>query len=401
MVQTLQLSGGALINPVIHDLSVAGGSPTGAIARALHAHLFERVTEELAGRLIKPPVIKPDPGPAAGNPSTLPALARAGHELWYAEVRFSTLPDTAVQSIDVLGDSLLEVLRIDYGQGISRASRFKVSLLKRQTNHILTLNHLRIPGALFQRVLNAVDPDALQQPLLANFCPGPDINGFRTVSFDHVLTGDRTFCSCSKAIHRHMLAEARARVSGYAAGSWPQQMVAMLKNAQYREGMCHLCLARQQSPEEAARRYGANIETGFESYIDQVMFDMGVDRKTARAEIQQVLGLSRWVREAKLYALARELFPDQRILREASPDWLGRMRLDIYLPELKLVLEHQGEQHFRPISAFGGEDAHSRVVERDALKRQLCQANGVEVVDVRYDAALSKASLAHRLRKYL
>ena len=130
-------------------------------------------------------------------------------------------------------------------------------------------------------------------------------------------------------------------------------------------------------------------------------FDIGMDRKTARAEIQQVLGLSRWVREAELFALVRNLFKDQLIQREASPDWLGRMRLDIYLPDLKLAIEHQGEQHYHPVAVFGGEEAFVRVVERDALKRQLCQANGVEVVDVRFDAPLTKPALRQRLHRYL
>ncbi|MCP2938061.1 hypothetical protein NK983_35735, partial [Salmonella enterica subsp. enterica serovar Typhimurium] len=75
---------------------------------------------------------------------------------------------------------------------------------------------------------------------------------------------------------------------------------------------------------------------------------------------------------AELYGVVRDLFPDTRVLREASPEWLGRMRIDIYLPELKLAIEHQGEQHYRPIAVFGGEDAHLRVLERDALKRKLC-----------------------------
>lgn len=115
----------------------------------------------------------------------------------------------------------------------------------------------------------------------------------------------------------------------------------------------------------------------------------------------QLLGLSRWKREAQLFQIVRELFPDQRILREASPEWLGRMRLDIYLPELQLALEHQGEQHYRPIGAFGGEGAYTRVVERDALKRQLCRENEVEVLDVRFDAPISRAALRQRLLRYL
>lgn len=63
------------------------------------------------------------------------------------------------------------------------------------------------------------------------------------------------------------------------------------------------------------------------------MFDLGVDEKTAREEVKHILGLSRWV-------------------REASPEWLGRLRIDIYLPDLKLAFEHQGEQHYRPITVL-------------------------------------------------
>ena len=66
-----------------------------------------------------------------------------------------------------------------------------------------------------------------------------------------------------------------------------------------------------------------------------------------------------------------------------------------------LTIEHQGEQHYHPVAVFGGEEAFARVIERDALKRQLCQANGVEVVDVRFDAPLTKPALRQRLHRYL
>ena len=143
------------------------------------------------------------------------------------------------------------------------------------------------------------------------------------------------------------------------------------------------------------------FETNFKAYVDQVMFDLQVDSRTAQAEVMHVLGLSRWQRESALYGLVRDLFPDNQVLREASPEWLGRMRIDIYLPELKLAIEHQGEQHYRPIAVFGGEEAHRRVVERDELKRRLCNENGVDVVDFRFDAPITKASVKNRLRRYL
>ena len=43
----------------------------------------------------------------------------------------------------------------------------------------------------------------------------------------------------------------------------------------------------------------------------------------------------------------------------------SRMRLDIYLPDLKLAIEHQGEQHYQPITVFGGEEGHARLLERE------------------------------------
>ncbi len=107
------------------------------------------------------------------------------------------------------------------------------------------------------------------------------------------------------------------------------------------------------------------------------------------------------MREAELYRTICDLFVDLRIFREASPEWLGRMRLDIYLPELNLAIEHQGEQHYRPIAAFGGDRAHSRLLERDTLKRQLCQQHGVTVIDVRFDAPISKAALQQRLSRFI
>jgi len=173
------------------------------------------------------------------------------------------------------------------------------------------------------------------------------------------------------------------------------------KDAHYEEAVCHLCLARSIDKEEPIRRYGASVADGFEAYIDQLVFDEALDARTARGRVKQILGLDRWVKESALYAVIRELFPQNRVLREASPTWLGRMRLDIFLPELALAIEYQGQQHYQPVSAFGGEEGYARVQERDAEKRRICQENGVNLVDVRYDAPLTAAAIRQRLRRYL
>jgi hypothetical protein len=55
---------------------------------------------------------------------------------------------------------------------------------------------------------------------------------------------------------------------------------------------------------------------------------------------------------------------------------------DVYLPDLKIALEYQGEQHFRAIPYFGGEEGLLRTQERDRRKREISVANGVYQIDV-------------------
>ena len=386
---------------MVQDLRAPGVTPVIAVERALEAHIFERFRDELGARLVKPPVVRLHTMYFKERFATLPVLSSSGYETWYTEICFSTLPGDELPQLEIAGDGI-EILPVVYGLGVHRDTQTKIRSLKRQTNHEFRISHLRVPGQVFKEVMAQLVTDGeLKQPLLANFEPGLGTVGFRTVSFDHMLSGSRLFCRCAQQYHAFILAQSTALVSQYAEGSWPQSVVSLLKNATYAEDVCHICLARKLSPEESASRYGASIETGFEVFVDQMQFDLGVDATSAKAEVKLLLGLSRWVREAELYRIIRDLFPDQRVLREASPDWLGRMRLDIYLPGLKLAIEHQGEQHYRAISIFGGEEAHVLVLQRDALKRKLCKENGITVIDVRYDAPITKAAIRQRVLRFL
>lgn len=58
MTLELHLDGAALVEPAEQDLCAAGGSPTGAVARALQAQVFERLMGLLGDRLLKPPRIQ-------------------------------------------------------------------------------------------------------------------------------------------------------------------------------------------------------------------------------------------------------------------------------------------------------------------------------------------------------
>lgn len=401
----MRIDAADMIGPVVKDLTAPGATPVIAVESALEALLFERTRATLQGALCKPPNIIVHPGYFKDRYASLHALCKSGYMTWYPEVHFATAPGDGVAELP-LEPVGIEFLPIDYGFGVKRTAILKQKSLKTQINHQLRINHVRLPGSFFEQVSKLLKAKGeLEQPLIANFFAGVrfggvDFEGLRAVAFDHMLTGARVFCSCARGYHAKLWAEQKAMPQDNLGSVWSEFLV-KFKAAVYADGICHLCISRASTREEAARRYGPTVERGYAAYIDQVAHDLKVDLKSASAEIQHVLGLSRWVRESELYGVIRALFPDQRVLREASPPWLQRLRLDVYLPELQLALEHQGEQHYRPIAAFGGEEAHRKVLERDDLKRRLCIENGVTVIDVRFDAPITKASMRQRLQRYL
>jgi hypothetical protein len=385
---------------IVRDLSVAGVTPLVAVHRAIHSHLFEAFSSGLGAHLLKPPVVK-ECGRFDDSYATLSALSETGHDTWYTEVIVVTPVGESIEDLNVEGRGL-ELIPMGLLNRVQRSVQIATRTLKRQANHAVRINHLRLPGRVFQEIANELTGLSGVQPLIANFSFRHNLPGYRTVAFDNMFTGARVFCECARRAHTAMWTKAaRLKLDYVDEDSWAHQVVSLLKDAHYEDAVCHLCLARSIDKEEPRRRYGASVADGFEAYIDQLVFDEALDARTARERVKQILSLDRWVKESTLYAVIRELFPQNRVLREASPTWLRRMRLDIFLPELALAIEYQGQQHYQPVSAFGGEEGYVRIQERDDEKRLLCQENGVNLVDVRYDAPLTSAAIRQRLRRYL
>jgi hypothetical protein len=90
-----------------------------------------------------------------------------------------------------------------------------------------------------------------------------------------------------------------------------------------------------------------------------------------------------WISETELYHAIKDAFPKLEVINHAIPKWLGRQHLDVYIPEKKIALEFQGEQHDKPIRFFGGDEAFIATQERDARKASLCEKHGVKLIYVR------------------
>ena len=78
---------------------------------------------------------------------------------------------------------------------------------------------------------------------------------------------------------------------------------------------------------------------------------------------------------------------------EKKFEWLDYKSLDFYLPDYNIAIECQGEQHFKPIEYFGGDERFRDDIKRDKEKNRLCKDNNIDLIyyfDVKYLTLASK-----------
>lgn len=63
-------------------------------------------------------------------------------------------------------------------------------------------------------------------------------------------------------------------------------------------------------------------------------------------------------------------YQDLLVVSQASPEWLGRQRFDIYLPEINVAIEYNGIQHYKSVGLFGGDEGLLQTQLRDIEKER-------------------------------
>lgn len=104
-----------------------------------------------------------------------------------------------------------------------------------------------------------------------------------------------------------------------------------------------------------------------------------------------------WVAETLLYYEIRQAFAPLAVLHHASPDWLGKQHLDIFIPELRIAVEYQGLQHDEPVEYFGGKAAFEKTRIRDEKKQELCKKHDVKLILIKPGYVLDE--VVERIRK--
>lgn len=57
---------------------------------------------------------------------------------------------------------------------------------------------------------------------------------------------------------------------------------------------------------------------------------------------------------------------------------------DFYLPQLKILIEYQGKQHYEPVKHFGGKKAFNLQKRKDKIKRAYAKKRKILLITISY-----------------
>lgn len=207
------------------------------------------------------------------------------------------------------------------------------------------------------------------------------------------VCGNTYWCSCMSSAVQKLLSR-----EDYDRGSIQR----LTEQASQRDEVCHLCRG------VPVTSIGKNLKDGvsglmsrYFAYRTVAAIEHGGDWRAGENSLRTRLGIPKigegWIGEAVLLNRVIGLLPNEEIIHQGSPDWLGRQRFDIWIPQLKVAVEYNGQQHYAPVEVFGGEAGFAATRIRDAQKRQLCFENKVRLVEVSFDETITDVQLIDRI----
>ncbi len=324
-----------------------------------------------------------------------------GYVFEHFRIKIETLPNFIIEEEDISFPTYLKWLPKDGYE--SHIFMYRHVPLKSRNRYFIEIYNLLIPSALFQPVY---------ERLLSHCtCPPKFLSPVNTgvwvwwVEFGCKICGNTYFCECFKRAIEKYKNVALEQLGDYSDSGWPHDFFKAIERAKFRPNICHLCTDTKSDMMFCHPMYGSIVMVHYGAYVKRIAIEEDIDEREAENKIRDRLGIPRigegWINETQLYKTVCYLFPSVNVMREASPEWIGKQRIDIYLPDLKLAIEYQGQQHYEPIEIFGGKEALDKTSELDKRKRSLCKKNGVHIIYFRYDESLTVEQVEKRLSKYL
>lgn len=88
--------------------------------------------------------------------------------------------------------------------------------------------------------------------------------------------------------------------------------------------------------------------------------------------------IEKWLNENNIEFKKEHMYLDLRGTR------LGKLRFDFFIKKYNLLIEYDGQQHFKPIEQFGGEEYLKRLIIHDNMKNEYAKVNKINLLRIRY-----------------
>lgn len=106
--------------------------------------------------------------------------------------------------------------------------------------------------------------------------------------------------------------------------------------------------------------------------------------------------------------ICRDIFEEiyNKKFIKLCPKWLiginnFPLELDGYCEELNIAFEYNGEQHYKPVNFFGGNEKFKIVQENDKVKKELCHQKNVKLYVIKYMLNPTKDKLKKQILKLI
>lgn len=211
------------------------------------------------------------------------------------------------------------------------------------------------------------------------------------------ITGNLFTCSCFNGYFD--IADDIVRLLPY--GNSEEGLRKRVRDIKSMDGICQFCCGGIPKHEYGHSMYYSSFLQRYLPY-HELLSRMKYGRPTYKGEeyrqiedeLRERFGYPKvgqqWVTETTLYKVVCMLFPDYEVIHHYRGAELEGLELDIWLPDLKVGIEYQGEQHYNVVECWGGKSGLEKRIENDKKKKRLCEGLGYHLIEVKYTEEISE-----------
>lgn len=195
-------------------------------------------------------------------------------------------------------------------------------------------------------------------------------------------------------------------------GNSEKYLKSQIEGIQIIEGACSLCSGKVPNIKYGHEMYYSSFLQRYLPYHTllarrKLAHDTfkGPEHRMIENDLRQLLGYpkvgEKWTSETLLFNIVRTILSPREVVYHYRGKELQGLELDLWIPELLLGIEYQGEQHYLPLVHWGGEVGLRKREENDKRKKAICKQLGYTLIEFRHDEQLSEDKILLKLRKYI